>query len=219
MTTTMQMRTLATGIPQKIDTAKGKELVTGICKETTQVAFLSVDGFKGDDVADKKHHGGPDRAVCMYPHEHYAQWNDEFECVLPPAAFGENITASGMTEAEICIGDIFTLGDAIIQVTQGRIPCNTIDQRLGYPMMKNMIQTGFTGYLCRVLKEGMVRSDDQITLHKKDLHGVTVLEANTTYFHNPKDIEGIRRVLAIEALADDWRDKFGKRLEIALANT
>ncbi|WP_025784027.1 MOSC domain-containing protein [Sporosarcina sp. D27] len=215
----MQLVTLSTSLPKQISTSKGKELVTGICKETIQEAFLSVDGFKGDDVADKKHHGGPDRAVCMYPHEHYAKWNDEFECVLPPAAFGENITAVGMTEAEVCIGDIFTLGDAIIQVTQGRIPCNTIDQRLGHPMMKNMIQTGFTGYLCRVLKEGMVRSEDQISLHKSDTHGVTVLEANTIYFHDTKNIEGIRRVLAIDALAEDWRDKFGKRLEKALVNS
>lgn len=215
----MQLRTLAIGTPQKIDTIKGKELITGICKQRIAEAYLSFDGFHQDDVADKKHHGGPDRAVCMYPFEHYAQWNEEFECTLPLAAFGENITAAGMTEAEVCIGDIYTLGDAIIQVTQGRIPCSTIDQRLGYPAMKGMIQTGFTGYLCRVLKEGLVRSDAQITLHTKDPHGVTVLEANTTYFHNPKEINGIRRVLAIEALADDWRDKFQKRLEIALATS
>ncbi|MBD7908149.1 MOSC domain-containing protein [Sporosarcina sp. Sa3CUA8] len=213
------MRTLAIGTPQKIDTAKGKELITGICKQTMEEAFLSFDGFHQDDVADKKHHGGPDRAVCMYPHEHYAQWNDEFECTLPPAAFGENITASGMTEAEVCIGDIYTIGKTVIQVTQGRIPCSTIDQRLGYPVMKNMIKTGFTGYLCRVLVEGMVRSDDQIAVHTKDPLGVTVLEANTIYFHNPKNIEGIRRVLAIEALADDWRKKFEKRLEIALTTS
>lgn len=218
MTTAIQMRTLATGIPQKIDTAKGRELITGICKKTIEEVFLTVDGFSGDDVADKKHHGGPDRAVCMYPHEHYALWNNEFECVLPSAAFGENITASGMTESEVCIGDVFTLGDAVIQVTQGRIPCSTIDQRLGFPVMKHMIQTGFTGYLCRVLKEGLVRSDDKIGLHTKDPHGVTVLEGNTTYFHNPKDVEEIQRVLSIEALADDWREKFGKRLELALAN-
>ena len=213
----MQLVTLATGLPKQICTSKGKELVTGICKETIEEAFLTVDGFKNDDVADKRHHGGPDRAICMYPHEHYAQWNNEFECVLPSAAFGENITASGMTESEVCIGDVFTLGDAVIQVTQGRIPCSTIDQRLGFPVMKHMIQTGFTGYLCRVLKEGLVRSDDRIALHTKDPLGVTVLEANTTYFHNPKDVEGIQRVLAIGALADDWRDKFGKRLETAVA--
>lgn len=218
MTTHMKMRTLSIGTPQQIVTAKGEELITGICKQTKEKAFLSFDGFHQDDVADKKHHGGPDRAVCMYPFEHYAKWNDEFECTLPSAAFGENITASGMTEAEVCIGDIYTLGKTVIQVTQGRIPCSTIDQRLGYPVMKSMIKTGFTGYLCRVLVEGEVRSDDPITLQTRDPHGVTVLEANTLYFHDPKNIEGIQRVLAIEALAEDWREKFSNRLEIALKN-
>ena len=213
----MNIVTLATGLPKRIITAKEKELVTGICKDTIEEAYLTFDGFKKDDVADKKHHGGPDRAVCIYPTEHYVQWNNEFDWTLPSAAFGENITASGMTEAEVCIGDVFLLGEAMIQVTQGRIPCNTIDQRLGYPVMKHMIQTGFTGYLCRVLQEGTVRSTDKIVSHTKDSHGVTVLEANTTYFHNRKDVERIQRVLAIEALADDWRDKFGKRLESALA--
>lgn len=119
----------------------------------------------------------------------------------------------------MCIGDIFTLGDAVIQVTQGRIPCNTIDRRLGYPVMKEMIRTGFTGYLCRVLKEGIVRSDDRISLQKRDSQGVTVLKANTIYFHEPKDVDGIRSVLAIEALADNWREKFGKRLRNATASS
>lgn len=194
-------------------------MITGICKQPIENAFLSYNGFNKDDVADKKHHGGPDRAVCLYPAEHYPLWNREFDCLLPPAAFGENLTVSGLTESEVCIGDIYKVGDALIQVTQGRIPCNTIDQRLGYPMMKHMIETGFTGYLCRVVQEGNVRADSKISLHEKNVHGVTVLEANTTYFHNPKDIEGLRRVLAIEPLAQDWKNKFGKRLDTALATS
>ncbi|MDW0110578.1 MOSC domain-containing protein [Sporosarcina aquimarina] len=214
-----QLVTLATGLPRRIDSASENGLISGICKQTITEAYLSVDGFQQDDVADKKHHGGPDRAVCLYPAEHYPLWNEEFGCTLPPAAFGENLTVSGLTESEVCIGDIYKVGDALIQLTQGRIPCNTIDQRLGHPVMKHMIETGFTGYLCRVLQEGNVRADSEISLHERNSHGVTVLEANTTYFHNPKDVEGLRRVLAIESLAEDWKNKFGKRLDTALATS
>ncbi|GKV70159.1 sulfurase [Sporosarcina sp. NCCP-2716] len=211
----MQLTHLATGLPRTIRTAKGRDLLTGICKQEVTEAFLTKDGFQQDDVADKKHHGGPDRAVCVYPAEHYLEWNETFGCTLPQAAFGENLTVAGMTEADVCIGDIYRIGDVRIQVTQGRIPCSTIDQRLGYPVMKAMIETGFTGYLCRVLEEGSVPADAEITLEEKDPNGVTVLEANTVYFHRPRDIEGIRRVLDIGPLAEEWRRKFTKLLENA----
>ncbi len=215
----MHLTNLATGLPQAIRTAKGKELLTGICKQGVTEAQLTENGFQHDDVADKKHHGGPDRAVCVYPAEHYSQWNEQFSCELPAAAFGENLTVSGMTEADVCIGDIYRIGDVRIQVTQGRIPCSTIDQRLGYPVMKAMIETGHTGYLCRVLEEGLVREDSVISLEQRDPSGVSVLEANTIYFHQPSDIEGIRQVLAIDALADEWRRKFEKLQEKASANS
>lgn len=84
----MQLVTLATGLPQQITTAKGDELITGICKQSIEEAYLSIHGFQEDDVADKKHHGGPDRAVCIYSYEHYAQWNEAFGWTLPRAAFG-----------------------------------------------------------------------------------------------------------------------------------
>lgn len=213
----MKLTNLATGLPRTIQTTKGDDLHTGICKESVQEAFLTADGFRQDDVADKKHHGGPDRAVCVYPAEHYSLWNEKFGCDLPPAAFGENLTVREMKEADVRIGDIFQVGETFIQVTQGRIPCSTIDQRLGQPVMKGMIETGFTGYLCRVVQEGKICADSAISLAARSKNSVSVLEANTIYFHQPKDTEGIRRVLAIEALAEDWRRKFGKRLDAALA--
>ena len=76
------------------------------------------------------------------------------------SAFGENITVTNMLEQNVHIGDIFRLGDAVIQITQGRIPCSTITKRTDMPpLLKRMVETGFTGYLCRVLEEGTVRKD------------------------------------------------------------
>ncbi|WP_342515304.1 MOSC domain-containing protein [Sporosarcina sp. FSL K6-1522] len=191
-----------------------KELDTGICKETTEEAFLTVDGFQGDGVADLRFHGGPDRAVCLYPHEHYARWEQELKNPLPPATFGENLTVTNMLEQDIHIGDIFQLGDAVVQITQGRIPCSTITKRTGQPpLLKRMIETGFTGYLCRVLEEGTVRKDSTMTLLEAHPKQVSILFANQIYFHQQKNIEGIQKILDVPELAHEWRERLEKRLE------
>ncbi|MEK5039606.1 MOSC domain-containing protein [Sporosarcina sp. FSL K6-3457] len=214
MTTSIELKNLSIGLPKKMKYGNDKELETAICKETVEEVFLAKEGFRGDGVADLKHHGGLDRAVCVYPYEHYARWEQEFNNPLPRAAFGENITVTNMLEQDIHIGDVFRLGDAVIQVTQGRIPCSTITKRTDLPpLMKGMVDTGFTGYLCRVLEEGIVHEDSTITLVKSHPQQISILFANQLYFHRPKDIEGIQKVLAVQELAQDWREKLTKRLE------
>jgi len=214
MTTIIELKNLSIGLPKKMNYGTDKELETAICKETVEEVFLTKDGFRGDGVADLKHHGGLDRAVCVYPYEHYARWEQEFNNPLPRAAFGENITVTHMLEQDIHIGDVFRLGEAVIQVTQGRIPCSTITKRTDLPpLLKGMVDTGFTGYLCRVLEEGIVRRDSTITLVEPHPQQVSILFANQLYFHRPKDIEGIQQVLAVQELAQNWRERLEKRLE------
>lgn len=214
MNTAPILRTLSIGMPSTLKTVNGKEFVSAICKKSTDEVFLSVEGLKGDGIADTKHHGGPDRAVCIYSDEHYALWEKEFSCILPPATFGENLTVGGMLEEEVCIGDIYQVGEAVIQVTQGRVPCSTISQRTGLPkLMKGMIKTGFTGYLCRVLEEGMIRSDSEIHLLQRDPNHISILYANEVYFQRPKDQDGLKQILAVDALATEWKDMLTKRLD------
>ncbi len=214
MESTPELRTLSIGMPRSMQTAGGKEYVSAICKDTSAEAFLSVDGFTGDGIADTKHHGGPDRAVCIYPAEHYPLWEKEFSCTLPSSTFGENLTVSGMLEKDVCIGDVFQVGEAVIQITQGRIPCSTINMRTGLPdLMKKLIDTGFTGYLCRVLNEGKVRADSPITLLERDPNAVSILYANEVYFKQPRDLDGLKRIAAVDALAADWQEKLAKRID------
>ncbi|WP_404318474.1 MOSC domain-containing protein [Bacillus lumedeiriae] len=190
-----------------------KEIHTGICKQTTEEAFLKKDGFLGDGAADLRYHGGSDRAVCVYPYEHYLLWEKEFEKPLPSSNFGENLTVTNMLEKDVHIGDIFRLGEAVIQITQGRVPCSTITKRTNNPfLLKRMVQTGFTGYLCRVLEEGMVRKDSQITLLELHPKQVSILYGNEIYFHKQKDIEGIKKVLSVEELANEWKELLESRL-------
>ncbi|GLY09667.1 sulfurase [Bacillus badius] len=210
----IELKNFSIGLPQKMTYGDGQEMETGICKQPVAEAFLTKEGFKGDGVADLRYHGGPDRAVCVYPHEHYLFWEEEFSRPLPASAFGENLTVTNMLEKDVCIGDIFQLGEAIIQVTQGRIPCSTINKRTDNPvLLKRIVQTGFTGYLCRVLEEGAVRSDSHIRLLESHPKQVSILEGNDLYFHRPKEIEGIQRLLAVEELADEWKKLMKERLQ------
>jgi MOSC domain-containing protein YiiM len=217
---TIEIRTFSTGLPKTMTYLEDKEVETGICKQPVEEAFLSKAGFSGDGVADLLHHGGPDRAVCVYPFEHYARWNDELKTTLPPSTFGENLTVTNMLEESVHIGDIYRLGDATIQITQGRVPCSTITQRTGLPtLLKRLVQTGFTGYLCRVLEEGTVRHDSSLTLLELHPAKVSVLFSNQVRLHNSQSIDDIRKVLAVEELADEWRMNLNEKLEKLLTVT
>ncbi|MDF4740359.1 MOSC domain-containing protein, partial [Vibrio parahaemolyticus] len=125
----------------------------------------------------------------------------------------ENITVTNMLESDVCIGDTYQLGEAIIQVTQARVPCSTISKRLGIPgILPRIVATGFTGYLCRVLQEGTVRKDSKITLLERPSNNVSVLFSNEIYFHNRKDKDAIEKILSVPELADVWRGQLEDRL-------
>ncbi|MEH7385359.1 MOSC domain-containing protein [Bacillus sp. JJ1521] len=209
----IEIKNFSIGLPKQMTYGNNEEMITGIRKQAVEEAFLTKDGFRGDGVADLKHHGGPDRAVCIYPYEHYAMWQSEFLVQLPLPTFGENLTLTNMEEKDVCIGDVYRVGDAFIQITQGRIPCSTITKRTNNPyLLKMMVQTGFTGFLGRVLKEGMVRKDSTIIVEERNPKQVSILEANEIYFKRPRDIEGIQKILAVEELADEWRTMLNERL-------
>jgi MOSC domain-containing protein YiiM len=209
----IELKNFSVGLPQKMKYGHNKEMETGICKQSIEEALLTKDGFIGDGVSDLRFHGGPDRAVCVYPYEHYLLWEKEFANPLLSATFGENLTVTNMLEKDVCVGDIFRLGEAVIQITQGRIPCSTISKRTNNPfLLKRMVETGFTGYLCRVLEEGIVRNDSQITLLESNPQKVSILYGNEIYFHRQKDVEGIKRVLAVEELANEWKELLVNRL-------
>ncbi len=209
----IELKNFTIGLPQKMKYGNDQEIDTGICKQTIEEAFLTKEGFRGDGVADLRYHGGPDRAVCVYPFEHYLLWEKEFKKPLPSSTFGENLTVTNMLEKDVCIGDIFRLGDAVIQITQGRIPCSTITKRTNNPsLLKRMVQTGYTGYLCRVLEEGMVRKNSKILLLESHPKQVSILYGNEVYFHNQKDVEGIKRLLDVQELANEWQELLVDRL-------
>ena len=197
------------GLPIK-ESFSGKEIITGICKQSaTGPLQLGKLGFENDGVGDLKHHGGLDKAVCVYSGDHYAYWENLLGITLPEAAFGENLTVSGLHEDEVCIGDIYEAGSALLQVSQPRQPCRTLAARYGRDdMIKLVRDSGFSGFYFRVLKAGSVMKGDFLELNKRDDNLVTVAFANSIYHHRKTDGKGIERMLGVDALSTSWRKSF-----------
>ncbi|MBS4173142.1 MOSC domain-containing protein [Bacillus sp. FJAT-49736] len=207
----MKIESLNIGLP-KTAKYREKEYMTGIDKKAVSEAWLSKNGFFDDGVANTDFHGGADRAVCFYVLEHYKEWEGEFKRSFSKPSFGENLTVSGMDEKSICIGDIFQIGEAIVQITQGRIPCATISKHNDKEeLLKRIIETCRTGYFARVIKEGMIEKDSEIQLLESHPLKIDVHFLIETFFHQLTE-ERIRKILEINELAEDMRQKFTNRL-------
>ncbi|MEM6476917.1 MAG: MOSC domain-containing protein [Pseudomonadota bacterium] len=128
------------------------------------VVQLLEDGFAPDEQADRRVHGGPEKAVHLYPLDHHAFWRGELEDTAlldEPGAFGSNLAVRDVTENDVCIGDRFRLGTALIEVNQPRQPCWKVDHRFGVKgMVKTIIKTGRCGWYFRVLETGEVQAGD-----------------------------------------------------------
>ena len=207
----LSISNLAVAEPEIMSYESGKQMNTAIIKKKIEKVLLREEGFEGDAVADLKNHGGAERAVCFYPTEHYSFWNHEFSTELTTAAFGENITVSGLLEEHVCIGDVYQIGEAVVTITQGRVPCNTIDRHTSVKgLFKRVMETGYTGYFAKVLKEGVIEHDSLITLVSRDTEQISVLHANKLFFQQIKNKADIEQLLKVEALAEKWRIHFNR---------
>ncbi|WP_028545963.1 MOSC domain-containing protein [Paenibacillus taiwanensis] len=212
---------LNVALPTDSLTYNGKPVRSGIVKQPVQLPIqLQQLGFEGDGVADTKHHGGPDKAICVYPSEHYDFWQREWGHELPHAAFGENLTTSGLIETNVHIGDMFRIGEAVVQVTQPRQPCFKLAARYDKKEIPVWMQdTGFTGYYLRVIEEGVVRPEDKLTLIQADEAAVSIQYANEVMHHHKHGEEGVARMLANPSLSASWRATLTKRLQGILQDT
>ncbi|MBL3822622.1 MULTISPECIES: MOSC domain-containing protein [Bacillus cereus group] len=215
-----QLLSLNIGLPKEV-TYGGKVIHTGINKkQVKEPVYLSFVKFNGDGQADLVHHGGVDKAVCVYTGDHYPYWEKELNQDLVYGAFGENITVSGMREEDVCIGDKFKLGQAIVQVTQPRQPCFKLAKKYNIPKLPLYFQeTGYTGFYFRVLKEGWVSSVDTLKRLQSDPKGVSVAFANRIMHKEKQNIEGVKRILEVNALSSSWRKSFEKRISGEEINT
>ncbi|MCM3131469.1 MOSC domain-containing protein [Paenibacillus polysaccharolyticus] len=201
------------GQPQPLPGQK-KEVLSGIVKHAVSTSvFLSFTGMTGDAQADLVHHGGPDKAVCVYDHSRYAAIERLMDRKLEWGAFGENLTVTGCAEEEVRIGDVFELGDAQVQVSQPRQPCFKLGVRYDYKELPVYFQeSGHTGFYFRVLQEGEVGPTSRFRRVRTDTSFMTILEANRIMHQGKQNVEGMQALLAIPALSDSWKQTLLKRL-------
>jgi MOSC domain-containing protein YiiM len=176
---------------------------------------LGREGFDGDQHADLRVHGGPDKAVHLYPAAHYARIANQFPQVagdLVPGSLGENISSAVLDEGEVRIGDIFQLGEALLQVCQPRSPCWKIDEHFGVDGIAAFIaEQGLTGWYFRVVRAGTVAPDTTLDILESDAGAPTLLSAMAVWrLHRPDPAE-LRQIAATPGIAAGWRRKIEAR--------
>jgi MOSC domain-containing protein YiiM len=202
------------GLPREVHW-RGKTVTTSIFKAPisgrVQVNRLNV---AGDRQSDLSVHGGADKAVYVYPSEHYAFWREALPGVpLPWGAFGENLTTEGLLEEEIRIGDRLRIGTADFSVTQPRMPCFKLAIRFNRAdMVKRFLLSGRTGFYLSVSQEGEIGADDPVSIIARDGHAIAVTDIVALYTADSVNQDLLHRASELPALPQGWRDYFRKRL-------
>ncbi|MFL9454215.1 MOSC domain-containing protein [Tolypothrix bouteillei VB521301_2] len=198
------------GLPREV-VWKGKTVSTGIFKEPVSkrvmVRSLNLDG---DGQADLTVHGGADKAIYVYPFEHYDYWRGELpDTELQPGIFGENFTTIGLREEEVNVGDRYRIGSVELMVTQPRLPCYKLGIRFGRAdMVKRFLASRRTGFYFRVLQEDEVGAGDTLELLSRDDGNITVADITLLYMREKSNLELLHQATQLEALPESWRNYF-----------
>lgn len=195
---------------------------------------LDETGLDGDEQADHKHHGGAEKALHHYAFDHYATWRDEWRkggsvdhCDAQTSltgtvglarfasrgAFGENLSTLGMTEANVCVGDVYRIGDAIVQVSQPRQPCWKLNLRFTRDDMSRRVQeTLRTGWYYRVLEAGDIGAGDRIERLARVHPQWTVERLLYLLYVDRHNLAALEQMAKLDTLTPSWRATAAKRL-------
>ncbi|MFP4845539.1 MOSC domain-containing protein [Winogradskyella sp. PE311] len=210
------MQVISTNIAQPTTIIwDGKEVTTGIYKKPTDVPIrLNKEEVRGDEVSDRRVHGGEFKACYLFSANQYEYWR-----ILYPnlewnyGMFGENITIEDLDEKELFIGDIYKLGKALVQITQPREPCFKFAHKFGSEkVLHQFINHGFSGIYVRVIKEGDVKTGDHFTLVENTKDSVSIFDFFKLLHSKNKNKDQIHLMLNNEALATRMK----KRLKFFL---
>jgi len=193
---------------------EGNEVYTGIDKKPIAGrVMLRSTNLDGDEQADCVNHGGVDKAVCVYSAVRYTYWEQELHRPFAWAAFGENVTVAGFVEEDVCVGDRFQLGEAVVEISQPRGPCYKVAKKHSVPDLPLRMQmNGYTGYYFRVIREGFVQAGDVVSRIEAHPCSVTIMEVNRVAYQKEGGVAGLRRVLACDKLSLAWKGLLQKRL-------
>ncbi len=214
MTDSATILKIQVGKPKSVATQPdGKAWLTGFQKlAVSGPVWLSRLNFAGDGQADLKHHGGPDKAVCVYPDSHYPQWQSELGLDLAAGSFGENLTVAGLVEEHVCIGDFWEIGDAKVQVSQPRQPCWKLSRWWNVEDLAVRVQqTGRTGWYLRVITEGNVEAGASIRFVDRTHSDWTIAAANQLMHHDKDNVAAAATLANVPELSASWRETLTKR--------
>ena len=211
----MKIISLNVGLPRALR-VRDREVTTGIFKSpAADPLMLRRLNLDGDRQADLVNHGGRNKAVYAYPSEHYEFWRRELPGMdLPWGIFGENLTIEGLSEEDACIGDHFRIGEAVVAVSQPRIPCYKLGIRFGRDdIVKRFLASGRSGIYFSVVEEGLVKAGDAIERIHRNEHGISVAEINRAYVHCRENIPLLRRIVKAEILPSGLHGDFVDQLD------
>lgn len=194
---------------------RGRMVATGIFKGPLEgPALLRAEGFDGDVQADRRVHGGVDKAVYLYGWDAYLRWMEELGHRLQPGEFGENLTVGALDERRIHVGDRLRVGGALLELTTPREPCFKLGIRMGDPrFIKRFAAAGRTGVYARVLEEGPIAAGDTIVCVEEAADQPTIAELHRLFAFARDDVDGLRRAIAAPALPDGWRRMYERAIE------
>ena len=175
--------------------------------------FVARTNVAGDAQADRKHHGGVDKAVLAYAASHYPLWRQELArpdfCF---GGFGENLTIEGLTEHTVCIGDVWSLGETLLQISQPRQPCWKLARHWQMKELTALVvANGRTGWYLRVLREGTIAPGQSLTLEARPQPQWTVARAHEVMHHLKSDAPLAAELASLPQLSPTWQVELRKR--------
>ncbi|BDU77133.1 MOSC domain-containing protein [Mesoterricola sediminis] len=195
------------GVQARVD-AQGRTWRSAIAKVPAPGPVrLGALGLAGDAVGNRTVHGGPDQAVLAYAAAHYARWQAEGVAV-EPGAFGENFLLDGLEDEEACIGDLFAVGQARVQVSHPRQPCATLARHLDRPDIVERVWTlRRGGWYLRVLQEGLVEAGQPLRLLARPNPGATVARVLSAQRNAASDPAEALALAGLEGLSAPWAER------------
>ncbi len=220
ITNVPRLVSIQVGLPRKIgkeaaDSPEDSPWVSGIFKEPVRgPVWLARTNLAGDGQADLNLHGGLDKAVLAYAGSHYPVWREELRLNIQHGAFGENFTIDGLTEKDVCIGDIYTIGDAVIQVSQPRQPCWKLSRRFKLRDMTARVHaSGRGGWYFRVIEEGYVEHGLPVVLREKPFPEWTVARAYEIRFNTGNNLDSAISLGKCTSLSRRWQTAILAKVE------
>ncbi|WAJ71149.1 MOSC domain-containing protein [Catenovulum adriaticum] len=205
----MQLLSINTSKKRNLPYGK-REIETGIFKKpVASPVRVMPDHIEGDEQADLKNHGGFSKAVYAYGYQHYEYWQNKLKrAALPYGSFGENLTISLLDENEIHIGDTFKLGEAVLSVTQPRVPCFKLGLKFELANMPKLFSQSLrTGLYLSVVESGDISVGDRFELIHKQQNSISIKDLFYAYFHQEKteSLDTLEQALQIEGLSPEWK--------------